>query len=297
MSKNAASQRIVTFGDVIEDVVVVPQGPVRADTDTISTISPTPGGSAANTAAWLGELGVGVDFVGRVGADDLERHTRILRDAGVTPHLSVDHELPTGRIVIVVEGNTRTMYTDKGANANFSPDEVTDDLLAGAAVVHVGGYSVMNAPDAVRRLVARAQAHGTVVSVDPSSAGFLTDFGIERFFEVVTGASILMPNLDEGRVLTGLDDPEAVAVALAERFPTVALTLADEGVLVVEAGAEPVRVPAVETNLVDPTGAGDSFSAGFLAEWVESGNAVAAARAGAGVSARAVATIGARPVS
>ncbi|MBX3093322.1 MAG: sugar kinase [Cryobacterium sp.] len=296
MSESTAPKRIVTFGDVIEDVVVVPQGPVRADTDTISTISPTPGGSAANTAAWLGELGVGVDFVGRVGADDVERHTRILTDAGVTPHLSIDHELPTGRIVIIVDGNTRTMYTDKGANANFSPDEVTDELLAGAALVHVGGYSVMNAPDAVQGLIARAEAHGTVVSVDPSSAGFLTDFGIERFLEVVAGASILMPNLDEGRVLTGLDDPEAIAIALAERFTTVALTLADEGVLVVDAGGEPVRVPAVATTLLDPTGAGDSFSAGFLAEWVESGDAVAAAQVGARVSARAVATIGARPV-
>lgn len=289
-------KRIVTFGDVIEDVVVVPQGPVRTDTDTISTINPTPGGSAANTAAWLGELGVGVDFVGRVGADDLERHSRILTDAGVTPHLSVDHELPTGRIVIVVEGNTRTMYTDKGANANFSPDEVTDALLAGAAVVHVGGYSVMNAPDAVRNLIARAGAQGAVVSVDPSSAGFLTDFGIERFFEVVAGASILMPNLDEGRVLTGLDDPEAIVTELAGKFATVALTLADEGVLVVDAGGEPVRVPAVQTTLLDPTGAGDSFSAGFLAEWVESGDVVAAARAGVEVAARAVASIGARPV-
>lgn len=289
-------QRIVTFGDVIEDIVVVPAGPVRADTDTISTITPTPGGSAANTAAWLGELGVGVDFVGRVGAVDLERHTRILTDAGVTPHLSVDHELPTGRIVIVVEGNTRTMYTDKGANANFSPDEVTDELLAGAALVHLGGYSVMNAPDAVRNLIARAGAQGTIVSVDPSSAGFLSDFGIERFLEVVAGASILLPNLDEGRVLTGLDDPEAIAVALAERFVTVVLTLAAEGVVVVDAGAAPVRVPAVATTLLDPTGAGDSFSAGFLAEWVESGDAVAAARAGARVSARAVAIIGARPV-
>lgn len=289
-------ERIVTFGDVIEDIVVVPAGPVRADTDTVSTIRPTPGGSAANTAAWLGHLGVAVDFVGRVGADDLERHTRILTDAGVTPHLSADPELPTGRIVIVVDGNTRTMYTDKGANANFSPDDVTDALLAGAAVVHVGGYSVMNDPDAVRHLIARARAAATVVSVDPSSSGFLTDFGIDRFFDVVAGASILMPNLDEGRVLTGLDDVEEIAVALTERFATVALTLADEGVLVAVAGKPSVRVAAVEAQLIDPTGAGDSFSAGFLAEWVSSGDPVAAARAGAEVAAQAVASIGARPV-
>jgi len=291
------SRRVVTFGDVIDDIVVVPQGPVRPDTDTISTIRVTPGGSAANTAAWLARLGVGVDFVGRVGADDRERHERDLTDSGVTPHLTADPLLPTGRIVIVVEQNTRTMFTDKGANANFSPDAVTDELLAAAAVVHVGGYSVMHDPDAVRRLIARARARGTAVSVDPSSSGFLADFGVDRFFDVVEGAGILMPNLDEGRMLSGLSEPTEIASSLGGRFDHVALTLGGDGCLVSAPGLEPTLVEAVPAALVDPTGAGDSFSAGFLAEWVGSGDALAAARCGVVLAAKAVAVIGARPVN
>lgn len=289
------SSRVVTFGDVIEDVVVVPHGPVRPDTDTTSTIRLTSGGSAANTAAWLAALGVGVDFVGRVGADDVDRYVHEFTVAGVTPQLEADPELPTGRIVIIVEGNTRTMFTDKGANANFRPGDVGDELLAAAAVVHVGGYSVMHDPDGVRELIARARTAGAVVSVDPSSAGFLADFGPGRFFDAVGGASILMPNLDEGRALTELGDPLAIAVALADQFDTVALTLGEEGCVVVAPGLAPTRVEAVPAALVDPTGAGDSFSAGFLAEWVGSRDAVAAAREGARVAARAVASIGARP--
>lgn len=290
------SKRIVTFGDVIYDIVVVPQGPVRPDTDTTSVIRQTHGGSAANTAAWLGALGVGVDFVGRVGTADVDQLTSDLTDAGVTPHLTADPELPTGRIVIVVDGNIRTMFTDKGANVNFSPDDVADALLAKAQIVHVGGYSVMNDPEGVERLIARARAVDTEVSLDPSSAGFLTDFGIERFVDVVVGASILMPNLDEGRVLTGLDDPLAIAAALADRFETVALTLGEDGCIVAGAGLPPTLVEAVPATLIDPTGAGDSFSAGFLAEWGSSRDPVAAARAGSRLAARAVANIGARPV-
>lgn len=291
------SKRIVTFGDVIDDIVVVPQGPVRADTDTHSTIRVAPGGSAANTAAWLASLGVGVDFVGRVGADDLERHHRDLTGAGITPHLSADPDLPTGRIVIVVEKNSRTMFTDKGANVNFTPDAVTDALLAEAAVVHVGGYSVMHDPEGVGHLIGRARSAGTAVSLDPSSAGFLADFGVARFFDVVAGADILLPNLDEGRMLAGVNDPLEVVRALSARFGVVALTLGEDGCLVTAPGVEPTLIEAVPATLVDPTGAGDSFSAGFLAEWVASGDPVAAARAGVAVAARAVAVIGARPVS
>ena len=289
------SQRIVTFGDVIDDIVVVPHGVVRADTDTHSTIRVTPGGSAANTAAWLASLGVGVDFVGRVGAADLDRYHRDLTDAGVTPHLSADPELPTGRIVILVDQNSRTMFTDKGANANFTPNAVTAELLADAALVHVGGYSVMQDPEGVRRLLERARSAGAAVSLDPSSAGFLADFGVERFLDVVEGAGILLPNLDEGRMLAGADEPTEIVRTLSNRFEVVALTLGEGGCVVLAPGIEPTVVEAVPASLVDPTGAGDSFSAGFLAEWVRSGDAVAAARAGVALAARAVAVIGARP--
>ena len=69
------------------------------------------------------------------------------------------------------------------------------------------------------------------MSVDPGSAGFLEDFGAERFLDLIAGAAIFLPNLDEGRLLTGLDNPEQIATALGERFPVVALTLGIVGAL------------------------------------------------------------------
>lgn len=287
------------FGDVIDDIVVVPNGPIRGDTDTPSSIQHRAGGSAANVASWLGHQGADVDFVGRVAELDVQRHADVLAGFGVTPHLTGDEELPTGTIVVLVDGDSRSMLTDRGANDFFSADEVTDALLEQAALVHFTGYSLYHGEnrDAIARLFQRAAAREVPVSVDPASAGSLLDFGGERFLGLIAGAGVLLPNLDEGRALTGLADPTAIAAALVERFPLVALTMGSQGVIVAEGGKPQVRVDAVRAERVDPTGAGDAFSAGFLAEWAHSGDAVAAARAGVVVAAEAVTGVGARPHS
>jgi len=292
------AHRIVVFGDVIDDIIATPSGAIRDDTDTPSSIERRAGGSAANMATWLARAGGDVDFVGRVGVMDLERHSRILRDAGVRPMLAADHILPTGTIVIIVDGERRTMLTERGANAALEPDAVSDQVLDGASVVHFTGYSLFHRDDVsgFQRLIRRASARGVRVSVDAGSAGFLADFGPERFLQCVAGAAILFPNLDEGRVLTGLDDPMDVVASLATRFPTVALTLGTGGILVAAATEPvPVFVEARATSTVDPTGAGDAFCAGFLHEWIGSGDLRAAAIAGADLAAEAVTVVGGRP--
>ena len=287
-------RRIVCVGDVIDDVVAVPSGPIRSDTDTPSAIRFRPGGSPANTAAWLGSLGAAVDFVGAVGVADVARHAAAL--PGVTAHLTGHLTLTTGAIVVIVDGQTRSMLTDRGANAALDPADVTDALLADAAVLHLTGHALLNDAGATgfATLIARARAASVAVSLAPGSAGFIADYGVAAFRAATAGASILFPSLDEGRLLTGLDDPRAIAEALATEVAVVVLTLGTDGVLVA-AGGSIEAVPAVRAEVVDPTGAGDAFCAGFLAEWVRSGDALAAAREGTRVAARAVSSIGARP--
>jgi sugar/nucleoside kinase (ribokinase family) len=285
------------FGDVVDDVVVVPGGPIRRDTDTPSSIRHRPGGSAANVAAWLGSLGGAVDFVGVVGADDAARHTALLVSAGVTPHLRADPTRPTGAIVIIVEGERRTMLSERGANAGLSPDAVTDGMLAGAALLHFTGYSVFSQADQtpLRRLIARAGTRGVAVSVDPASAGYLQDFGTEQFLDAVDGARLFLPNLEEGRLLTGLTDPGAVAERLAERFQIVALTLGTAGVVVAERGRPTLTVRAIPVEIADPTGAGDAFAAGFLGALAAGAGVPAAAESGVRAASVAVVTFGGRP--
>lgn len=296
MPERSGSDRIIAFGDVIDDVVAMPYGAIRPDTDTAASIGFRAGGSAANTAAWLGSLGAKVDFVGVVGAYDFERHTGLLERAGVTSHLRAHPTLTTGTIVIIVEGEHRTMFTERGANTELDPVDVTTELLANASVLHLTGHSLLNSAgsEGFTALVARAKKAGARVSVDPGSAGFIADYGAEKFLAAISGAALLFPSLEEGRVLTGLTDPAEIVAKLAETFPTVVLTMGAGGVVIAHDGTT-LTVPAVNSPVVDPTGAGDAFCAGFLNEWMRSGDLARSASAGAKVASRAVGVIGGRP--
>jgi sugar/nucleoside kinase (ribokinase family) len=292
-----SGERIVVVGDVINDIVVVRRGEVRPDTDTASTIRPRPGGSAANTAVWLGSLGAPVDFVGAVGLEDVADHERVFRDAGVTPYLAVSADLPTGTIVILVDGERRTMFTERGANSALSSVAVTDELLAQAGVLHISGYSILDGfgVSGARDLITRALAAGVQVSVTPGSSGYIGDFGAAPFLDAIAGATVVFPNLAEGAMLSGQTQPERIGAALRERFEVVVLTMGAEGLIVFE-GKKHTRVPApLIQHIVDPTGAGDALAAGFLDRWAVTRDAVAAAEAGVFVAARAIMVIGGRP--
>jgi len=290
----SGAPRVLVVGDVVDDVIVIPRGPVRPDTDTDARIERRPGGSGAGIAAWLGAAGTAVDFVGCVHAADVERHTALLTAHGVRAVLQATEEAPTSTIVILVDGDDRTMLTERGANALIRPPG--PELVAEAAAVMVSGYSVLGGFGAAgaRELIGAAAAAGVPVAVSPGSSGYLAEFGAEAFLDAVAGARILYPNLAEGRALTGLDEPEEVAAALAERFPAVVLTLGAAGVLAVEDGRSR-RVPAQRVTRVDPTGAGDAFLAGHLAAWVAGASALEALESGVSLAARAVQQVGGRP--
>jgi len=284
---------VLVVGDLIDDIVVVPSSSPRPDTDTLSSIRHVAGGSAANTAAWIGHLGGQARFVGIVGRPDVLRHTALLEEHGVRAQLQGHASLSTGAIVLLVEGEHRTMFTERGANVALDCDAVS---LDGAAHLHLTGYTLFGAADggaSYVRLIARA---GVPVSVTPGSAGFIADYGVSRFREAIAGATVLFPNLAEGQLLTGLADPTDVIGALAAEYPVVALTLGGEGVLVAS-GGEGVRVAATPSTVLDPTGAGDAFAAAFLLEWADSGDAVLAAERGTVAAASAVRVIGGRPLA
>ncbi len=292
-----ASSRAVVVGDVIDDIIVVPEGPVRPDTDTTAHISRHEGGSAANTAAWMASLGAAVDFVGCVGPGDRERHEAVLRGVGVMPHLREHPSLSTGTIVIVVEGEQRTMLTDRGANAGLHVDDISDEILAGAGVLHLTGYSLVDAFSAadLAALIERAHRNGAIVTLDPGSAGFIADYGVEAFRAALSGVDVLLPNRDEGRLLAGGDDADEIVASLLEIAPTVVLTHGAGSVIVGRRGQPTREVPVAPVTAVDPTGAGDAFTAGLITAMAGGDDVLAAASAGVRVAAQAVMRPGARP--
>lgn len=298
-----ASPRVVVFGDVVDDIIVTPEGEIRSDTDTPASIVRTPGGSAANAAAWLAWAGCHVDFVGRVNVSDLDRHRALLVESRVSPHLLGEPDLATGAIVVIVSADgTRTMLTQRGANAALTPRDVGSERLSRATHLHFTGYSVFRHPRTADfpELIRRAHEAGASVSVDPGSAGFIHDFGAERFLDTIGGSDIIVPNHDEGRALTGRHDPAEILDALVERFDVVALTLGGDGVALGTQQGIRIHAPSRAADAIDTTGAGDAFCASFLARLLRENTRDRHALAGAlsdglDAAALAVSVVGARP--
>lgn len=280
-------------GDVIDDILVTPLGAIRNNTDTPAKIISSPGGSAANFACWLGSLGSEVNFVGRVGQADLDRHQAVLGSFGVKPFLQGDDSLGTGSIVVLVEGENRSFLTDRGANANLDVNSIPASLFG--KFLYISGYALLslNLAD-VQNLIARAKALGGRVACDPGSAGFIQDFGVKKFLDALRGVDILLPNLEEGRLLTGEDRPEVITAFLAERFEIVALTMGTQG-CAVRRRANYFELTAQEAEVIDPTGAGDAFAAAFLRELGVSDDPEIAGRTAIRQGAIAVTISGGRP--
>jgi sugar/nucleoside kinase (ribokinase family) len=284
--------KILVVGDVIDDILVIPNGEIRLDTDTNSKIQQQPGGSAANFACWIASLGIETHFVGRVGKVDLERHSEILRTNRVIPHLQVDPELQTGRIVVLVQGQQRSFLTDRGANKNLDLTSIPDELFGDA--LYLSGYTVFDqSVEDMQQLIRRAKARG-LVACDPGSAGYIADHSVHTFLASIAGVDLLLPSLEEGRILSAESRPEIVAALLGEWFPQVALTLGEDGVqLHSQAGAE--HIAAIAADLVDATGAGDAFAASLIAETLKGKNFSQAAQAAVKFAAKAVTKLGGRP--
>ncbi len=284
--------RALVVGDVIEDILVMPHSAIRADTDTPSTIRVSFGGSGANFACWLASEKVEVELVARVGQSDKARVESDLQAYGVTPSLQFDQELPTGSIVVLVEGQQRSFLTDRGANTTLD----TSAIKTFPELLYLSGYSLFGSISETEfaGLIASAKAAGSMVVLDPGSAGFINDFGVGKFLTVTQGVDLVTPSLEEGRILTGEDRPEVIAAALAERYPMVALTLGERGVVIAQ-GESVQRLDAFAADLVDATGAGDAFAAGLVAKLLAGSSFEDAAKHGVRRGAVAVTLVGGRP--
>lgn len=287
---------VLLVGDVIDDVLVRPDGPIRDDTDTPSRIERVPGGSAANTACWLASDGTPATLIATVGARDAERCGAELARYGVVPHLSEAADLPTGTIVVLSQGERRTMLTDRGANSATAPGLVTAAMLGDHDHLHLTAHVLTGVDrDADwRDLLDRAARDGVRRSIAPGSAGLLEEYGAPRFRALVAGVEVLVASEAEAALLTGETDPVRAARALGEDHALVAVTLGWKGALLQADG--PARfVPAVPAALVDTTGAGDAWVAGFIGALRAGLGAADAGAAAARLAARAVERVGARP--
>ncbi|HYO37409.1 MAG TPA: PfkB family carbohydrate kinase, partial [Geodermatophilus sp.] len=200
----------------------------------------------------------------------------------------------TGTIVSLVEpGGQRSMLADRGANLDLRADDVPAPGPGGH--LHLSGYTLLDERPRTAGLAAlvAARAAGCTVSVDPASTGPLRAHGVQRWLADTAGADLLLPNADEARLLSGRADVRDAVRALARRHDAVAVTLGAEGALWAS-GDDLVHRPARPADVVDTTGAGDAFTAGLLAVWLDGGGPSAALDAGLARAAAVVGRPGAR---
>jgi sugar/nucleoside kinase (ribokinase family) len=288
---------VVVVGDVATDVVAVLAGEPAPGSDRPASIRSRGGGAGANVAVHLAQLGVPVLLAGCIG-DDAAGAGLVaeLTAAGVGLALRTVPRAATGTIVSLVEPDgQRSMLADRGANLDLRPDDVPAPEPGGH--LHLSGYTLLDPGPRAAGLAAldAATAAGCTVSVDPASTGPLAAYGVDRWLADTAGATVLLPNADEARLLTGWADAADAAQALARTHPVVAVSLGAAGALWAS-GEMLVHRPAHAADVVDTTGAGDAFAAGLLAVWLAdpTGEPADALDAGLARAAEVVGRLGAR---
>jgi sugar/nucleoside kinase (ribokinase family) len=291
---------VVVIGDVVTDILTVHEGPLAIGSDTIASVRISGGGSAANTAAWLAEAGCAVVFAG-VAGDDGPGDARLaeLRSDGVRLSVRRVPGAATGTVVVLTSDAERTMFTDRGANRLLGRADAERALEhAGARHLHLSAYVLFD-PDcapAGRFALAEARRRGLTTSLDAASAAPLERLGGGGFLSAVPRPDLLFANLDEARVLSpGVERTEDLARRLLTYASAAVVKSGASGATWASPGGV-AHAPGVPVgSVVDPTGAGDAFAAGFLAEWLSGASPEAALRRGNELGARAVSRLGGRP--
>jgi sugar/nucleoside kinase (ribokinase family) len=229
----------------------------------IEEIRVSPAGAAGGTAITMAKLGARTVTVGALGSDDIgDLVVTMLGRLGVeTDHLARKEGVQTSATVLPIRPNgDRPALHVIGANGSFTRDDVPWDVIEQADTLHLGGPEFMH--ELAPEILGFCREHGVRTSADVLADGWpeLLDL-IGPALEQVQW---FLPNEDQAMKLTGADDVEAAGKALIERgIGGCAITCGARGsVVVTNDGAE--RVPAFETDVVDTTGCGDAFSAGFM---------------------------------
>lgn len=317
-----ATLDIVAMGDAIVDVIAscdddflrahrLPKGsmqllsPGEADTlyAAMGMAQEMSGGSAANSMAGVAAMGGKAAFVGQIAKDQLglifEHDMHALGVRFDTPPLADGP--PTGRcLILVTPDGQRTMNTCPGASHQLSADGLDRELIASASILFLEGYlfgpdkpraammEAIKVAHSANRRVAFTLSESVCIAGRKESFGQMIDSG---------GVDLLFCNEDEALQLTGRTELENALAELSIKVPTLVVTKGSEGAIAIEKG-ERISIPAAPVSeVVDTTGAGDLFAAGFLTARCKGASLERCLWTGAIAAAEVIQHYGARPMT
>jgi sugar/nucleoside kinase (ribokinase family) len=275
--------RIATLGDVVLDVVVLLAEPLAPGGDVRASNRAGAGGQAANVAAWAAALGAESRCIAKRGDDPAGELVAQQLAAHGVELVGPVAEGATGVVVSIVREGDRSLASDRGIAPSFVPEEL-DAAWLECDALHLSGYALLRPPIAATALRAArlAREHGARVSVDVAAWTEIRSYGPVQFRELLDE---LAPDV--------LFATEAEWELLGGAYLTAPLGVLKRGARGCTVFSEDAKLDfaAVDTEVLDPTGAGDALAAGFLL----GGSLEEAARRGLDAAARCVATVGSMP--
>lgn len=254
------------------------------------------GGSAANTAMGVADFGGKAAFAGKVGNDSLgEFCIADMRQMGVTMEVPEAVGQTGTSVVLITSDAQRTMLTHLGVSSSIGLEDIDPALIAQSKYVYIEGYLFTGdrTRAAALRTIELAKKQGVQVAFTVSDP-FLINLFRDEFWELIKGpVDLLFCNLEEARSLTGKTDPIDCAQEIHRHAANVALTLGEDGSLLMHEG-KTIPIESVPTSAIDTTGAGDMYAAGLLwgitngLSWQKAGHIASHA------AARIVSQLGAR---
>lgn len=250
------------------------------------------GDSAANTMSGLARLGAKSGFLTMMGNDEMGQFfTNEMTRTGVEM-LALKSDTPTGRVIaMVTPDGERTFATCLGASIELSPDDIKPELFDNWDIFYIEGYLVAN-PDMLRKAISTAKDKGMKIAIDLASYNVVEesrDFLLELVNNYV---DIVFANEQEALALTGME-PEKALHYIAERCEIAVVKIGAKGAYI-QRGNEIVTIPPLKADVVDTTGAGDMWAAGFLAGLVKGENLQKCGMMGAIVAKNIIEVMGAK---
>jgi sugar/nucleoside kinase (ribokinase family) len=291
---------VLCAGIVVADHVCTPIDHLPAAGELVKAdrLLLTIGGCAANVAVDLKKMRVNAAVVGRVGGDIFGRIVRdLLRDEGIdVSAIAVSPEAETSQTLIVnVVGQDRRFIHTFGANAEFRAADLPIDLLKKCRVLYLGGYLVMPAvkQDELARVFAAARQAGVQTVLDVVTPG--PGKYLDELEQLLPHVDVFLPNNHEAELITGESDP----LRQAEQFRKLGVrmavvTLGGEGAVLVADGVR-LRSGVYTVPLVDASGGGDAFDAGFIYGMLHGLGAEDCLRVASALGASCVRAVGTTP--
>ncbi|MGC9467176.1 MAG: carbohydrate kinase family protein [Anaerolineae bacterium] len=260
---------LLAIGEILVDLISVEETNTLVEANRFVRHQ---GGSPANIAVNMTKLGAHTGMIARVGDDAFGRFLRgSLSRAGVeTSGVTVDPEAHTSLVFVSHTAGTPDFLACRAADFCLSPADVDEDLVRRARIVHTSMWPLSKEPSrsGVARAFQIARSHGALISLDPNYSPRIwpdRDEALHVLAEMLGYATITKPSLDDARRIFDAElEPEAYIARFHDMGPEVVVfTMGSQGVLLSEGGTV-VHIPAHEIEVVDATGAGDAFWAGFL---------------------------------